>query len=453
MVSLTCLGGAGTVTGSKHLVEADGRRLLVDCGMFQGLKNLREQNWQPLPVRARDIDAVVLTHAHLDHTGYLPRLVREGFRGPIYCTAGTRDVTALILRDAAFLQEQDADLANRYGHTRHRPAEPLYNHLDAEFAITLLETVPFHEPRELPVGARLTYRRAGHILGAATAELRWGGRTFVFSGDLGRYGDPLMHDPEDVQHADVVVVESTYGDRLHGGGDPVEVLAEVVRETVARAGTVVIPSFAVGRAQALLYHLWRARKLGLVPWRIPVYLDSPMSINATELFADHPADHRLTPAECRDAFGVATYVREPARSKTLSADQSPKVIVSASGMATGGRVLHHLAAFGPQERNTILFAGFQAAGTRGRKLLRGERDTRIHGEWVPIRARVQELSMLSAHGDSEELLRWLSGFRSPPAHAFLVHGEPEASEAMRQLVRRRLGWEARVPRQNQTFGV
>ncbi|MEE1621841.1 MBL fold metallo-hydrolase RNA specificity domain-containing protein [Zafaria sp. Z1313] len=451
MVKLTFLGAAGTVTGSKHLVESGGKRLLVDCGMFQGLKNLRERNWQPLPVDAADIDAVVLTHAHLDHTGYLPRLVRDGFRGPVYCTPGTADLAALILRDAAYLQEQDAALANRHGFSKHRPAAPLYTRRDAEAAIALFQHVPFHEPTELPLGARLLYRRAGHILGAATVQLEWGGRMIVFSGDLGRYADPLMFDPEPVPEADAVVVESTYGDRLHGDEDPVEALAGIAHETTGRGGTLVIPSFAVGRAQLLLHALWQARKRGLLPHRIPVYLDSPMSIGATSLYAEHPEDHRLTPEQTREAFGVATYVADPHRSRSLSADQAPKIVIAASGMATGGRVLHHLAAFAPQERNTVLFSGFQAAGTRGRKMLRGDPDIKIHGAWVPVRAEVRELTMLSAHGDAAELLRWLGGFRRPPSRAFIVHGEPDASEAMRQHVRRRLGWEAHAPLQNQSF--
>ena len=454
MATLSFLGAAGTVTGSKHLLEVGGKRILVDCGLFQGLKNLRELNCKPLPDQAQSVDAVVLTHAHVDHAGYLPRLVKAGYRGPVYCTPGTADVAGLILRDSAHLQEHDAYLANKYGFTRHTPAEPLYTLVDAEQAISLFRPIGFHQPTELrPLNATATFRRAGHILGAATVQIDWGGRRVVFSGDLGRYSDPVMLDPDPVAEADVVVVESTYGDRAHEDRDPAQAVGEIVRDTVARGGTLLVPAFAVGRAQSLLYHLWRAREQGLFPGRVPIYLDSPMSINATELLSRHPDDHRLTQAQCAAAFGIATYVRDPELSKSLSADTSPKVIISASGMASGGRVLHHLAAFGGDERSTVLLTGFQAPGTRGRALLRGEREIRIYGEWKHIGAEVRELRMLSAHADAGELLRWLGRFKPAPSHAFIVHGEPEASEALRMGLRRKFGWEARVPRHNQTFNL
>lgn len=444
MVSLTSLGGARTVTGSKHLVEHEGHRLLVDCGLFQGQRDLRELNWKPLDIPAASIDAVVLTHAHLDHSGYLPKLVKEGFRGPIYATPATIDVARLILLDSAFLQEKDAEFANRHRFSRHHPALPLYTKVDAQRAIEAFRPVPFHQETRLDHGASLLLRRAGHILGAATAEIRIGGLTIVFSGDLGRYDDAMMHDPEPVPAADYLVVESTYGNRLHAKVDPAAVLEEIIDRTVRRGGTVVIPAFAVGRAQSLLYHLWtlkRAGKLGLVP----IYVDSPMATNATDLLCAHPTDHRLSDEACRDACGIATYVRDTDESKALTANRMPKVIISASGMATGGRVLHHIKAFGTDPRSTILFSGFQAVGTRGRAMVDGAREVKIHGAWIDIRAEVANLSMLSAHADANEIMRWLSGFRSPPRETFIVHGEPESSEAIRERISRELGWRCSIP--------
>ena len=444
MVSLTSLGGAGTVTGSKHLVEHAGGRLLVDCGLFQGHRDLRELNWKPLQVPAAKVDAVVLTHAHLDHSGYLPRLVRDGFNGPIYATPATIDVARLILLDSAFLQEKDAELANRYGFSRHEPTLPLYTGADAEKALQQFVAVPVHQQTQLPGGASLLLRPAGHILGAATAELRIGATTILFSGDLGRYNDAMMPDPEPVPAADYLVLESTYGNRVHPPVDPSVMLGEVIDRTVRRGGTVVIPAFAVGRAQSLLYHLWALRqagKLGLVP----IFVDSPMATNATDLLCAHMDDHRLEPRVCRETCDIATYVRDTEGSKRLSRDRMPKVIISASGMATGGRVLHHIKAFGTDPRSTILFSGFQAAGTRGRKLVDGARKVKIHGEWIDIRADVADLDMLSAHADANEILRWVGGFDQPPRRTFIVHGEEDASSALARRIQTELGWQCEIP--------
>lgn len=444
MISLTSLGGAGTVTGSKHLLEADGRRILVDCGLFQGLKTLREQNWAPLPIEPSSIDAVVLTHAHLDHSGYLPKLVKDGFRGPILASAATRDVAEIILRDSGHIQEKDAEQANRYGYGKHKPALPLYGVHDAERAVERFAQTPFHTSVQLPGGASLTLRRAGHILGAATAEVTWNGTKILFSGDLGRYGDATMVDPEPVAEADYVVVESTYGDRRHDPQDPTEALGEVIERTTARGGTVVIPTFAVGRAQSLLYHIWRLKQAGRIGLT-PIYMDSPMATNVTDLLCAHLEDHRMPADVCDAACAVATYVRDVEASKKLTASPMPKVILSASGMATGGRVLHHIKAFGPDRRNTILFSGFQAAGTRGRSMVEGAREVKIHGGWVPIQAEVANLPMLSAHADAEEILRWLSGLKRPPRKVFIVHGEPHASDALRVRIQDRFGWDCVIP--------
>ena len=450
MPALTCLGGAGTVTGSKHLLTDGDRRILVDCGLFQGLKNLRELNWQRLDVDPAGIDAVVLTHAHLDHCGYLPRLMLDGFRGKVFCTPATHDLARLILLDSAWLQEKDAEFANREGFSRHRPALPLYRVVDAERVLDSFEPVPLHTDIALPGGASLRLRRAGHILGAASAQIDIGGRRMVFSGDLGRYDDPVMHDPEPVPDADYVVIESTYGNRHHDRSNPVDALGSVIERTVRRGGTVLIPAFAVGRAQSLIHDLWLLRRrggLGLTR----VYLDSPMATSATALLHRHHEDHKLAAEDFEAACEAVTYVRDVEASKALSANRYPKVIISASGMATGGRVLHHMAAFAPDRRNTLLFSGFQAAGTRGRKLLDGATEVRIFGQWIPVNAEVAELPMLSAHADSDELMRWLGGFQRAPRRVFIVHGEPDASEALRERILRELGWNASAPLQNQRF--
>lgn len=450
--SLTFLGAAGTVTGSRHLLRLGGRSILVDCGLFQGLKDLRLKNWAPFPVDPSTIDDVVLTHAHLDHSGYLPRLVREGFRGRVFCTTATADLCELMLLDAAKIQESDAAFANRHGFSKHRPALPLYGKRDAVKALERIQAVDFDVPTDLGHGANLVFRRAGHILGAASVQLRWGGKTIVFSGDLGRYNDPLMHDPAAIRQADCLVVESTYGDRLHAPVAPAEALLEVVQRTTARGGTVIIPAFAVGRAQELLYLIWRLKQAGRLPLT-PVYLDSPMAIDASDIFRRHPLDHRLSPDECAAAMGSATYVRDVEASKALTYNTMPKIIISASGMATGGRVLHHLKAYGPDRRNTILFAGYQAAGTRGEALISGVGQVKIHGELVPIRAEIDSLPALSAHADADEIMRWLGGFERPPGRTFVVHGEPAASNALARRIRSELGWTCDVPAEGDRWGL
>ncbi|HEU4696419.1 MAG TPA: MBL fold metallo-hydrolase [Sphingomicrobium sp.] len=444
MLSLTFLGGAGTVTGSKYLLEADGRRILVDCGLFQGFKLLRERNWAQLPVRPRTIDAVLLTHAHLDHSGYLPLLVRNGFEGPIVATPATFDLCKLLLPDSGHLMEEDANRANRYGYSKHNPALPLYTQQDALRSLEHFRSIEFHRDVEVLPGCTATYRIAGHILGASTIEVNWAGVRIVFSGDVGRFGDAIMLDPEPVPHADYLLVESTYGDRLHDKRLPEEALEEVVNRTVRRGGTVVIPSFAVGRAQSLLYHLANLIRTGRIP-DLPVFLDSPMAVDASEIFCRHSAGRRLTDTESRTACRIATYIREAEESKRLNSNRMPKIIVSASGMATGGRILHHLKNYLPDRRSTVVLAGFQAGGTRGAALRDGATEVKIHGAYVPVHAEVVSLDMFSAHADREELLRWLGGFERGPKQTFVVHGEPIESDALRHSIGERLGWNARVP--------
>ena len=450
-LTLRSLGAASTVTGSKHLLESAGRRVLVDCGLFQGVKNLRELNWEPLAVDPAGIDAVVITHAHLDHCGYLPRLVRDGFTGEIFCTAPTAAVASIILRDSAYLQERDAAFLNKRKASKHHPALPLYDQQDAERAIERVRTRPFGSPVALfEDGPAVTFRRAGHILGASTVEVDWRGRRILFTGDLGRYDDPVMFDPDPPAPADYLVMESTYGDRVHEKTDPAAVLAGVVDATVKRGGTVVVPAFAVGRAQTLLYYLWQLRRDGRLP-DVPVFLDSPMAINASELLGEFPGDHRLSPEVYEGMRTMATYSPDSEQSRRISADAEPKIVISASGMATGGRILHHLKAFAPDARNTIMITGYQVPGTRGASIANGERLVRIYGEWIPIRAEVADLAMLSAHADADELIRWARGFTAAPKEVFVVHGEPGPADTLRRRLDREFGWRATVPRPGLVF--
>ncbi|MHA7628875.1 MBL fold metallo-hydrolase RNA specificity domain-containing protein [Corallococcus sp. M7] len=455
--SLRFLGAAGTVTGSRFLLEREGRgrcRVLLDCGLFQGLKGLRLRNWAPPPFDPVTVDAVVLSHAHLDHSGALPLLARGGFRGPVHCTPGTADLLEPLLLDAAYLQEEDAERANRHGYSRHQPALPLYTVEDARRALALVRTHPYGAPFAVGEGLEVTFRRAGHILGSATVDVAWGrggaARHLVFSGDLGRPGRPILRDPEPVPGADVLLLESTYGDRVHAAF-PEEHLARVITRTVHQGGVVVIPVFAVGRAQELLWTLHRLRDAQRLP-SVSVFLDSPMAQDVTALYCLHPEDHdvdmqRLVEqARCPLCASEHHWVRTAEASRALLARTDPRVILAASGMATGGRVLHHLKHLLPDPRNTVVLAGYQAAGTRGRALQDGAATVRIHGEDVPVRAGVETVDGLSAHADREELLDWLRTFPRPPRETWLVHGEPAASEALATSIRERLGWRVRVAR-------
>lgn len=442
---LSFLGAAGTVTGSRYLVETRaGARILVDCGLFQGLKQLRDRNWAPFPVPPESLDAVLLTHAHIDHTGYLPALVRDGLRGRILATGPTVDLAAIMLPDSGHLQEEEARYANRHRFSKHRPALPLYTRADAERAVERLEPVAFEVDLPLPGGARARFRRNGHILGSASILLRADDTELVFSGDLGRPSDPLLHAPRSVERADYLVLESTYGGRRHPEEDPAEELAEVVRRTAARGGVVVVPAFAVGRAQTVLLHLGRLRAAGAIP-PLPTFLDSPMARDVSELFERHAAELRIDAADWRELARDVTITNSVEDSKAIDRRAGPLVVVSASGMATGGRVVHHLKAFAPDHRNTILFAGFQAQGTRGQALVSGAETIRIHGADVPVRAEVRVLDGLSAHADEGEILQWLASLREPPRETFLTHGEPLASDLLRRAVQDRLGWSCRAP--------
>jgi metallo-beta-lactamase family protein len=443
-LKLSFLGATQTVTGSRYLLNCGDRSVLVDCGLFQGFKNLRLKNWARLPFDPRSPSAVLLTHAHLDHSGYLPVLVREGFAGHIYATPATIALCQILLPDSGRLQEEQAQFANRHGFSKHTPALPLYTEQDAHECLKRFRPVPFDEETEIVSGVRARFVRAGHLLGAASIRVMHGESSVLFSGDLGRPNDPLMHAPAPPPASDYVVVESTYGDRTHSAEDPYEELRDVVRRTCRRGGVTIIPTFAVGRAQLLLLLLARLEEAGEIP-DVPVYLDSPMAIDATQLLLDFVAEHRLSTADAVAIGRSAALVRTAEESKSLDRIRSPAVILAASGMATGGRVVHHLKTFATDERNTILFSGFQAGGTRGASLVAGAGTVRIHGEMIPVRAEVTQLLTASAHADANELAAWLSQLPTPPRHVFVTHGEPSASDALRARIEQMFGWSVTVP--------
>jgi metallo-beta-lactamase family protein len=444
------MGAARTVTGSKYLLEHGGKRVLVDCGLFQGLKELRLRNWEQFPISPREIDAVVLTHAHLDHVGYLPRLRADGYRGRVFCTAGTKELCGLVLPDSGRIQEEDARQANRHGYSKHHPALPLYTESDALAALTHLQPIGYQRAIEIVPGISIEYFSAGHLLGSAFVVARLqSGPTILFGGDLGRYARPVLPDPSNAVQADVVLVESTYGDRDHVADDNGEELAEVVRSTIERGGKLIIPAFAIGRVEELLYWMRRLEQERRIPV-VPVYVDSPMANEALKFYSARTTelDEDMRPTE-KNVSNFATTrfqtVSSPQQSKELTASRKPSIVISSSGMATGGRVLHHMAASLPDPRNTVLFVGYQAAGTRGRKLVDGARDVRMHGQSISVNARIAKIDSMSAHADRTEILRWLGTFPAKPGRVCLVHGEPEPMDALKTLIQQRLGWMAETP--------
>ncbi len=463
MAKITFLGAAGTVTGSKYLVEAEGKRLLVDCGLFQGPKELTQRNWDNLPIDPATIDWVVLTHAHIDHSGYLPRLVRAGYQGPIYANPATRELCGLLLPDSAHLQEEDARFIAKKGYSSHKPPLPLYTVEESKRALEQFKDIPRAQPFTISPQFTVRGHDAGHILGSSWLELTIteNGKQMlvVFSGDLGRYSQPILNDPESPTRADFLLCESTYGDRDHPAGSVADELAEAVNDTAKRGGAVVIPAFAVGRTQLLMYYLRQLESAQRIP-RLPVFVDSPMAINVTGLYENHHEDHDLEfTQEESDGNGDPLNVHEVHmtrtvdESKKINSINSPCVIISASGMATGGRILHHLARRLPDSRNTVLLVGYQAEGSRGRALEDGAKYVRIFGDQIPVRARVVELGQLSAHAGKSELLRWLSGFKTAPKQTFLVHGEPVALEALRVAVTEKFHWPVTVPAYRQSFDL
>ena len=478
MIALTFLGAARTVTGSKYLIESGGRRIMVDGGLFQGLKELRLRNWAEFPVPPSSIEAIVLTHAHLDHCGYLPRLVAQGFKGRIFCTQGTQDLCRIVLPDSGRIQEEDAEYANRKQFSKHAPALPLYDEADAVRAVSQLQPVGYERPMPVASGVDIEFANAGHLLGSSHVRMNIDGRTIVFGGDLGRFGRPVLPDPTMVDKADYLLVESTYGDRVHEQDDNGVRLEQIIKDTAARRGKLIIPAFAIGRVEELLYWVKRLEDEKRIPV-LPVFVDSPMAAAALERYSErlqeldpemrpetrddkaphdeaapHPeAVRRKQARQERDvcAFCTARFrvIGSGEESKHLTASTQPAIVISASGMAEGGRVLHHLKAALPNAQNTVLFAGYQGAGTRGRRLVDGEKSVKIHGEWVPVAARIERIDSMSAHADSNEIMRWLGGFTAPPKQTFIVHGEPTAQDALAARIRKELGWAVHAPEHGQ----
>lgn len=449
-MKLTFLGATNTVTGSKYLLTCQNKtgvekRILIDCGLFQGLKQLRLKNWAKLPIDPKTVDAVILTHAHIDHSGYLPLFVKNGFAGKVYCSQATSDLCEVLLLDSAHLQEEEAKYANKGGFSKHHPALPLYTQEDAQNALALLTPVDYEQEIELGEGLKAKLSPSGHILGSAFVYIENSKTSILFSGDIGRPNDILMKAPVRIKHADYLVLESTYGNRLHAQADPKIKLADIINQTTNRKGVVLIPVFAVGRAQELLYYIHLLKESGAIPHNIPVYLNSPMAVDATAIFNHYKNEHRLTPEQSHALCRVAHMVNSIEESKALNETTVPMIILSASGMASGGRVVHHLKAFAPNPRNTILFVGFQAAGTRGAAMLDGAESIKIHGQYVPVRAKVEYLANLSAHADYAEILAWLGGFERAPKTTFITHGEPVAADAMRLHVEEEMHWKVLVP--------
>lgn len=456
MASLTFLGAARTVTGSKYLLEHQGTRVLFDCGLFQGLKDLRLRNWDEFPVPPSSIHAVVLTHAHLDHVGYLPRLVTQRFHGPVYCTPGTADLSRLVLPDSARIQEEDAKQANKHGYSKHAKALPLYTESDAQRALTQLHPVGYGKAIEVAPGITIEFRLAGHLLGSAYVLVKvLGGPTILFGGDLGRYNRPVLPDPSDAVAADLVLCESTYGDRDHLDDDNGDQLAEVIHDTVRRGGKLIVPSFAIGRVEELLYWIRRLEQERRIPV-LPVFVDSPMAAEALRFYSQRVSelDPDMRPAQKNvSTFATARFqtIGSAQQSKELTASRRAAIVISSSGMATGGRVLHHMRAALPSDRNTILFVGYQAAGTRGRQLVDGADYVKIHGQPVTVAARIAKIDSMSAHADRHEILRWLRTFPAPPRQLCLVHGEQAPMDTLKAVITRELGWNVHTPAHRETI--
>ena len=454
MPSIRFLGAAGTVTGAKFLVSTAKAQVLVDCGLFQGLKELRLMNWDSQDFDASSLDSVVLTHAHLDHTGYLPRLVRNGYSGPVIATPPTIELCSILLPDSGHLQEEQADHANKHGYSKHSPALPLYTAIEAMECLKLFKPCPYNVITEIATGISVRLVDAGHILGSAIVEMWVEDQNeaikLVFSGDLGRYGEALLADPTPVHEADYLVMESTYGNRVHEDDQPELKLAKIIEKTHNARGCLLIPSFSVGRTQQLLYILRTLEQSGQIPV-MPIYVDSPMAIDATAIFLAHPEAHRVELRHLEEDGKNPLrpqklhFVRTSEGSASLDTQDGPMILISASGMATGGRILHHMEAFLPDPSATVLFVGYQADGTRGRALIEGAKKLKLLGQMVPVKAGIEQIDGFSAHADREEMLRWLSAFQKPPRTTFLVHGERDASESLAEAIKARFGWKTEIP--------
>jgi metallo-beta-lactamase family protein len=447
-MKLTFLGATETVTGSKYLLTHNSKKILIDCGLFQGYKELRLRNWAEFPIDPHTIDAVILTHAHIDHTGYLPLLIKNGFNGKVYSTPGTKALCAVLLPDSGHLQEEEARAANRYGSSKHKPALPLYTEEDAKQALNLFETIDFGQSYSLFDDLSFTFSRAGHIIGSAFIKIKQGNTSLVFTGDMGRPHDPIMRAPEIIEDTDYLVVESTYGNRLHDATDPKPQLGKIINETIKRGGSVIIPAFAVGRAQSLLYYIYELKNSGEIP-DVPVYLDSPMAIKATHILCTYKNEHRLNEETCTKVCNIATYTNTPDESKMIDLQKNPMIVISASGMATGGRILHHLKTFASDAKNTILFTGYQAGGTRGADMVSGKREIKIYGQIIPVNAHIEQVTSTSAHADYKEILEWLSHFHKPPLKVFITHGEANAAVSLKNKIEEQFNWTCTVPHYQQ----
>lgn len=448
-MQLTFLGATKTVTGSKYLLSVNSRKILIDCGMFQGFKELRLRNWDKLPVDPATIDAVILTHAHIDHSGYLPLLIKNGFKGKIYSTRGTKDLCAILLPDSGHIQEEDAFRANKYGYSKHKPALPLYTKEEGIRAIDQFYTLDFEKPYELFDSISLTLYPAGHIIGSSLVRLECEGKSILFTGDLGRPHHPVMKPPAVITDTDYLICESTYGDRLHDRSSALDQLEKVVKQTVSNGGSIVIPAFAVGRSQDILYQIYLLKKANRIP-DVPVFLDSPMAENVSDLLIRYSYEHRLTKEQCNEVCAIAKYIRTPAESKEIDQYPVPVIIISASGMAEAGRILYHLKVFLPDHRNTILLTGYQDPGTRGDRLLRGEPRIKIHGEMIPVRAQIAVMNNMSAHADYQEMLVWMKNFRKKPRKVFITHGNLESATALKSKIEKEFGWNCEIPDYLQT---
>ncbi len=438
------LGAAGTVTGSKYLLAIDGFHMLIDSGLFQGVKQLRERNWKDIPFDASKINCVILTHGHLDHTGYLPRLIKQGLRCPVYCTEPTADLTEIILNDSAKIQEEDAEHANKHGYSKHAPAEPLYNLKDVEKTLPLLTPQPAEEFIRLNDNVQFRFRKNAHIPGAAFIEMDIKGKRFVFSGDIGRPGDKMLVHREKPENADVLFIESTYGDRLHPSDKTADVIKKVIDHAVFNHGPLIVSSFAVDRAQDFMYEIWKLKKDGKIP-DLPVYLDSPMGVDVSKLFLKYPEWLSLDPGIFTEVFKNTRIVTSIKETFVLAKDKSPKIIIAGSGMMNGGRVLYYLENHLKNPAATFVLPGFQAVGTRGRMLSEGIREIKIHGKYYEVKATVEHIKTMSSHADQAELLSWMSGIKQKPEKIFIVHGEPQSSDALRVKIKDTYGWNSTLP--------
>lgn len=449
-ISLQFLGGAGTVTGSKTLLKTKNFTLLVDCGLFQGLKDLRNLNRAALPVDHSDIDSILLTHAHLDHSGYLPVLVKQGYRGSIHCTPATRDLAEIILLDSAKIQEEDAERANRYNYSRHDPAIPLYTEVDVRRTMDLFVTHEYHEWVILHEDVKFELLNNGHILGSAMANLHVYDQKIVFSGDMGQRKPMLLYPASKIKEADYLIMESTYGDRLHARGDVKAALLKVIEDTISRGGILMIPSFAVERTQEILYLLYQLRNDDQLP-KVPVYLDSPMGVNATKVYENYPQLQNISRYELSRMYEDVKFIDNAQVSKAVCLDKRPKIVLAGSGMIEGGRIIHYLNNHMGNPKNMLLFVGYQGEGTRGRALLNGAQEIKFYGEYHAVKCEIRSLPDLSAHGDQQDLLEWMSEIRTSPKTVFLNHGERHQAEALRVKIEHELRWTTFTPQMNQEF--